>query len=89
MVYGAVAGLIGQSCSYPLDIIRRRMQTSRLTGKDYSTIRGTVLYIWKHEGLRRGLLKGLSMNWIKGPISVGTSFTVYDLIKNFLNTHHL
>ncbi|XP_022690487.1 mitochondrial coenzyme A transporter SLC25A42-like isoform X2 [Varroa jacobsoni] len=57
---GAIAGLIGQSCSYPLDIVRRRMQTSRLTGKNYRTIRGTILHIWKHEGLRRGLFKGLS-----------------------------
>ncbi len=32
----------------------------------------------------RGLFKGYSMSWVKGPVTMGVSFSVYDLAKNYL-----
>ena len=49
--FGAIAGLLGQTASYPLDIVRRRMQTARqmgFNGNRYSSIIGTLAYIYRY-----------------------------------------
>ncbi|NWU11691.1 S2542 protein, partial [Cephalopterus ornatus] len=84
LLFGACAGLIGQSASYPLDVVRRRMQTAGVLGHTYSSILLTMQEIVREEGLIRGLYKGLSMNWVKGPIAVGISFTTFDLTQILL-----
>lgn len=88
LAFGACAGLIGQSASYPLDVVRRRMQTAGVIGSSYTTILGTMREIVKQEGVRCGLYKGLSMNWVKGPIAVGISFTTFDVTHNLLLKLH-
>lgn len=48
LAFGAIAGLLGQSTSYPLDIVRRRMQTSPIAGTQYKTILGTLKKIYRY-----------------------------------------
>lgn len=88
LAFGACAGLIGQSASYPLDVVRRRMQTAGVTGSSYATIMGTMREIVTQEGVVRGLYKGLSMNWVKGPIAVGVSFTTFDITQGLMLKLH-
>lgn len=90
LAFGACAGFIGQSASYPLDVVRRRMQTAGVTGQSYGSVLGTMRAIVVQEGLVRGLYKGLSMNWIKGPVAVAVSLTTFDIILNLLHKlHHM
>lgn len=85
LIAGGFSGLIAQSTTYPLDIVRRRMQ---VTPKRYRGIIHALCTVYREEGLRQGLFKGLSMNWIKGPIAVATSFTVNDIIKRRTRQYH-
>jgi solute carrier family 25 protein 42 len=83
LLFGALAGLLAQSSSYPLDIVRRRMQTADIIRLEYKGVVDTLVKVYRSEGLKGGWYKGLSMNWVKGPIAVGVSFTMFDLMVNF------
>lgn len=84
---GAVAGLLGQTASYPLDIVRRRMQTATQLGKGdkYNSVIGTLVTVYRNEGIFRGLYKGLSMNLIKGPVAVSIAYTTNDYVRLAIN----
>lgn len=58
------------------------MQTD-MTAKNVGIIQ-IMKTVKNEEGIIRGLYKGLSMNWIKGPLAVGISFTTYDTMVQFL-----
>ncbi|XP_015429960.1 PREDICTED: mitochondrial coenzyme A transporter SLC25A42 [Dufourea novaeangliae] len=83
LICGGIAGMVAQTSSYPLDIVRRRMQTSAIKGQHYHTIGSTIRKIYREEGLM-AFYKGLSMNWVKGPIAVGISFATHDTIRDTL-----
>lgn len=131
LVFGGVAGLVGQVSTYPLDIVRRRMQTEGFSPIHAHLVTGpgghgpsgtsaaglaaqrvrpppptlppllqnilpakvaellapgrggmtdTALRIVRRQGIR-GLFKGLSLNFVKGPVAVGVSFSTFDLLK--------
>ena len=86
LVYGAMAGATSQTLSYPFDIIRRRMQTSAVMDNQEVnlTINQLVRKILREEGLFKGFYKGLSMNWIKGPIAAAIGFCTYDILQFFI-----
>ena len=89
MLYGAFAGAAGQTSSYPFDVIRRRMQTAYLLNRGEANMGAAQLVsqILREEGIVKGLFKGLSMNWIKGPIAAGVGFMTYDLLQVFIRRH--
>ncbi|KAF3328332.1 mitochondrial substrate carrier family protein P [Carex littledalei] len=86
---GALAGLFGQTLTYPLDVVRRQMQvqSQRLTDPiEGPRITGTfqgLAAIARSQGWRQ-LFAGLSLNYIKVVPSVAIGFTSYDMMKNVL-----
>lgn len=61
--------------TYPLDVLRRRMQVAglRSMGYGYNTTWEAVLQLVRTEGVR-GLYKGIIPNLLKVGPSIGTSF---------------
>ena len=86
MLFGATAGLVGQTASYPFDVIRRRLQTAAVIRPKEASFGAiaTATKIIREEAILRGLYKGVTMNWLKGPISVGISFVTFDTLVRFI-----
>jgi solute carrier family 25, member 42 len=50
-----------------------------------SNMYGTMSALYKEQGVR-GFFKGVTMNWMRGPVAFSISFTVFDLIQGVLET---
>ncbi|EJT97303.1 mitochondrial carrier, partial [Dacryopinax primogenitus] len=87
LLCGALAGTISQTCTYPLDVLRRKMQVNgmkdNVLGVKYKSATGAVISIVRTEGVV-GLYRGLWPNLLKVAPSIATSFFVYESVKEFL-----
>jgi solute carrier family 25 protein 16 len=64
-VAGGIAGLLAQTSSYPIEVIRRRMQVGGAVGnREMKGVWQTVKSIYSAAGLR-GFYIGLSIGYIK------------------------
>ncbi|KAI8357461.1 putative mitochondrial carrier protein [Mortierella sp. GBAus27b] len=82
---GALAGSFAQTVTYPLDVLRRRMQVTQMAGVSYkySSTWDGVKKIIKQEGVR-GLYKGMVPNYLKVAPAISISFVVYEQCKQIL-----
>ncbi|CDS06614.1 hypothetical protein LRAMOSA09142 [Lichtheimia ramosa] len=81
---GGVAGLVAQTSSYPLEVIRRRMQVGGLLNPEmFVSFGDTVKDIYRVKGLK-GFYVGLSIGYIKVVPMVAVSFAVYARMKTLL-----
>lgn len=83
---GALAGLLGQTVTYPLDVVRRQMQVETLQQGDarYRNTWEGLTTIARNQGWKQ-LFAGLSINYIKIVPSVAIGFTAYDMMKAWLH----
>lgn len=86
LVCGSIAGLLGQTFTYPLDVVRRQMQVQQLSTSNSAEMKGTMeslVMIARKQGYKQ-LFSGLSINYLKVVPSVAIGFTVYDTMKALL-----
>ncbi|KAJ5956647.1 hypothetical protein N7501_010926 [Penicillium viridicatum] len=79
---GAIAGIVAQTISYPIDIIRRRIQVGSVVDPKPGILK-TAQRIFLERGVR-GFYVGLTIGYVKMAPMVATSFYVYDRMKRFL-----
>src|SRR5205807_1170713 len=85
LTVGGLAGAVAQTVSYPLEVIRRRMQVyGALDPSKYIGIWQTIRTIWETNGFK-GFFVGLSIGYLKVTPMVAISFTVYHRMKLLLN----
>ncbi|XP_059139155.1 solute carrier family 25 member 16-like [Physella acuta] len=88
LVCGGLAGAIAQTISYPLDVVRRRMQLSgmvktspeALVHYQRSWLR-VMVDVYQENGVVRGLYRGMSINYIRIMPTVAISFATYESAK--------
>ncbi|KAI9679316.1 MAG: hypothetical protein M1817_005336 [Caeruleum heppii] len=84
LMAGGFAGLVSQTASYPLEVIRRRMQVGGAVGDGHRLrMAETMKLVWREKGLR-GFFVGLGIGYFKVVPMVATSFFVYERSKSKL-----
>lgn len=84
LAINATAGLVGQFVTYPLDVIRRRMQVAKHPIESFLAV---ITRLLREEGIR-GFAKGFSLNLFKGPLSLSVSLTAYDWLRAHVFNDH-
>ncbi|TKY65961.1 Mitochondrial substrate carrier family protein B [Spatholobus suberectus] len=85
---GSLAGVASSTATFPLDLVRRRMQLEGAGGRArvYNTsLFGTFKHIIQNEGAR-GLYRGILPEYYKVVPSVGIVFMTYETLKMLLSS---
>ncbi|CAL8298695.1 unnamed protein product [Merluccius merluccius] len=87
LLCGGMAGAIAQTISYPLDVARRRMQLGAVLpdSEKCLKLRKTLQYVYNEYGVKKGLYRGLSLNYIRCVPSQAVAFTTYEFMKQVLH----
>ncbi|KFK36685.1 hypothetical protein AALP_AA4G156200 [Arabis alpina] len=84
---GGVAGIASSTATFPLDLVRRRMQVEGAGGRArvYNTgLLGTFKHIFKTESIR-GLYRGILPEYYKVVPGVGIAFMTYEVLKTYFS----
>ncbi|KAF2948343.1 uncharacterized protein [Oryza sativa Japonica Group] len=85
---GSLSGIASSTATFPLDLVKRRMQLQGAAGTSSvckSSITGTIRQIFQKEGLR-GFYRGIVPEYLKVVPSVGIAFMTYETLKSLLSS---
>ncbi|KAK9306819.1 hypothetical protein QLX08_002701 [Tetragonisca angustula] len=85
LLCGTASSTAGQVCSYPLALVRTRLQADVSQGQP-NTMVAVFKDIIKNEGIR-GLYRGLTPNFLKVAPAVSISYIVYETVRDFLGVN--
>ncbi|XP_017892530.1 calcium-binding mitochondrial carrier protein SCaMC-2 isoform X1 [Ceratina calcarata] len=85
LLCGTTSSTAGQVCSYPLALVRTRLQANVSPDKP-NTMIGVFKDIIKNEGIR-GLYRGLTPNFLKVAPAVSISYIVYENFRELLGVN--
>jgi len=80
LLCSGLAGAFSQTISYPLDVVRRRMQLGGLEG---GMVR-VFLRTYHEAGVVKGLFRGMTVNYMRAIPQTAVLFSVYETMKEFL-----
>ncbi|CAK7199937.1 coenzyme A transporter [Sporothrix eucalyptigena] len=81
LLAGGVAGLVSQTASYPLEVVRRRMQVGGAVGDGHRLRIGeTASLIMRERGIR-GFFVGLTIGYVKIVPMAAAAFYTYERLK--------
>ncbi|OBR12469.1 Mitochondrial carrier protein [Colletotrichum higginsianum IMI 349063] len=84
LLAGGVAGLVSQTASYPLEVIRRRMQVGGAVGDGHRLrISETAAMIFREKGTP-GFFVGLTIGYVKVVPMAAVAFYTYERAKTWL-----
>jgi solute carrier family 25 protein 16 len=103
LAFGAGAGLIAQTATYPLDVVRRQMQIqggggvgggaggggggASCSSPPFTSTLDGLMRVWAAGGAR-ALFAGVTINYLKVVPSTAIGFTLYDALKAWMGLPH-
>ncbi|GAM17017.1 hypothetical protein SAMD00019534_001920, partial [Acytostelium subglobosum LB1] len=86
LAFGALSGATAQTFTYPIDLLRRRLQVQGIGGKPkiYNGPYDAFRKVIQEEGFK-GLYKGMIPCYLKVVPAISISFSVYEMMKKLLD----
>ena len=92
LLMGSLSSFTGQTCAYPLQLIRTRLQSSGMSGRPvYNGMSDVVRDVFRAEGFS-GFYRGIGANFAKGIPATAIGYVAYEqslkLYQSNLRTNH-